>query len=156
MSRPAKPHGAAAAAPAVATTISAENLRKDLTAVSAMLSERSRTIALGIVAIWWTSEWSKAAEGPIAQAIDGEALLWPAFLGIVCLAFDFLQYLFGYWNTYIVNRGMEKSGQVSATMSRKAPLYLLRMAAFYIKMAVVAVAVVWFVYIVAHKGLQLF
>lgn len=128
---------------------SIDDLRKDLAATSTVLSDRSRTMALGIVGIWWSAQWGTSG-GSLAQEIGG-SLKWPAFLSIAVLILDFLQYVAGYGETYRVHRAAEKAGKAGAAFDPDALLYRARSWFFVGKIVVLGVAALWLAVVVgAH------
>lgn len=132
--------------------ISMETMREDLVATSTVLSGRVRTIAAGIVLVWWTSQWGDPPKGHLAKLI-GDGMLLPAAIAILTLVFDFLQYLFGYLNSYKIIRAMEATTTNKTMIDPHASLlYIARVWAFWIKLILASVAIGWLAIIVIYYG----
>ncbi|HXA85666.1 MAG TPA: hypothetical protein VNZ47_11345 [Candidatus Dormibacteraeota bacterium] len=109
------------------------DIYKRLDEVSDRLSTRSRALALGLIAFFWTiltsnSELAKR----FSQAFKSQ-LLGVAGLAILALLFDFLHYAVAYYYANNVRKEAEASTTHQAKYDYTHPLYRMQDVCFYMK-----------------------
>jgi len=113
--------------------------------LSDRISTQVRTIALGLLALTWGL---LIGESEAAAAFSGESrhsLILIGGIAIITMCFDFLQYLFGYRNTYALLKEMEREGKEKGQYRTADWAYKLRSVFFVAKQISLGVAVVWFI-----------
>jgi hypothetical protein len=126
-----------------------EKAIEELGALSGQVSERTRTIAGGIIAIWWALLVGDSSDR-LSDKLQA-ALIAPVVLAGSALLFDFLQYLSGYLMTLKAFRAAEKLNQPNATPPVKPDvrydpnhlLFQFRTALFFAKLIAAALAMGW-------------
>jgi hypothetical protein len=112
---------------------SIELIRGDLDSMSERISESSRTISLGVLALVWLFI-AGGDETPILSITPSQALLMVSgALVLLSLLSDYLQYFFGYLNSKDVLAEAEASTEKEAKYQTDSKLYQARALAFWLK-----------------------
>jgi hypothetical protein len=117
-----------------------EEAREHMKELSGQLSERTRTVSGGIIAIWWAV---LVGETNDTSSYLSKALLVPVLLSGLSILLDFCQYFVGYQMTRDESRAAELAEARSFKYDRNSFRYRLRDNLFYVKQVVMAVALVW-------------
>ncbi|UFZ05535.1 hypothetical protein LQG66_04240 [Bradyrhizobium ontarionense] len=115
----------------------------DLDITTAALTDRSRVISLGIVALCWAfiiGELPKTG-GIKVPAVN---LLGPIFLALCAILSDWLQFLFGYFSSLGTLRAIEADPNAANEYDVSSLRYRLRFAMFYAKQVFCFAAAIWF------------
>ena len=121
-----------------------------LDALTDRLSTQVRTIALGILALAWAllSGRSDAAES--VSGMWKSHLVFVAWLSILVMFLDFLQYVAGYRDTRNLLDRMEREGKDEAQYNEKSFWRKARESFFISKQLVLGLAVLWLLVIVGR------
>ena len=119
------------------------SVKADLTATSGQISSQVRSIVLGVLAFVWLF-LSGAKDIPVAMvaALPKQQLVAIAFLSVLALLFDLLQYTAGFVYSKGVLETSEATDQPPA-WNADAPLYVARQVLFWSKQIAAGAAVVW-------------
>ncbi|MCZ8158381.1 MAG: hypothetical protein O9256_00560 [Rhizobiaceae bacterium] len=113
--------------------LSKAELRQELQNLSSRISETTRTISLGVLALVWLF-LAGGGDKPVLRADpDSDLLVVSGLCVLLSLLADYLQYLFGYWDTRNVFARMEKEHQETAQYDSTGLLYRARGFAFKLK-----------------------
>jgi hypothetical protein len=120
------------------------DLFKDLDFLSEQLSDRSRKIAFGMLAIWWAFLiGDKHLTGMTAQAMLG-----PVALAASSICADFLQYAVALFYGNRLLKDIESNGQDTFQYDRKSLWYRGRQAFFFLKHLFAGAGLAWFVVLI--------
>ena len=114
----------------------------ELNFLSGLLSERVRSAAAVILAFCWAFIVEGSA-APGGGFLSTQEVVPPLLLAVATLIADFFQYLIGLRLNVRTLAQMEREKLESMPYDARHPLYLLRQSAFYLKMALLAAALVW-------------
>jgi hypothetical protein len=117
------------------------DLRKDLDYLSEKVSDRTRVLDGGIVAVWWASMVGKET----ITGLQPVNFLAPAGFAAVSLLFDFLQYAIPYIGRRALLRSLERQRTQEFQYNMNAPDYKLRDFCFYLKQLFMAVGLIWLI-----------
>ena len=112
----------------------------ELHVLSDRISTQARSIALGIVALVWALLTNGDDSKLGILVTERRVLIWLAFLSILALVFDYLQYVSGYWDTCRVLSKAEDRGEEEAVFNKRSLFRRLRNFFFYVKQVVVMLA----------------
>lgn len=122
---------------------------EELNFLSETLSERTRVLSVGIIAIWWTT--LIGGRGP--PGLGENALLGPAICAAVSALLDVLQYAAGYLQSYLALYRLEKLGLSEVQYDRHSLLFRLREFLFLAKQVAALAAIAWLILILFRKFL---
>lgn len=120
-----------------------KTVKGDLDFDTATLTDRSRVISLGVVALCWAfiiGELPKSG-GLHVPLVN---LLGPMFLALCSILCDWLQYLFGYTSSLNTLRSIERHPHANIEYKVTSLPYRMRFAMFYLKQAFCFAAAIWF------------
>jgi hypothetical protein len=124
-----------------------DTLIAELQFVSDRLSERSRLIAAGVIAIWWATLVGDKAP-PHLTAKD---LLPPVICASVSILADLLQYVVAYVHNQSALRTLEKMGAAEFVFDTRNLGYKARSFLFALKQVAALVAIGWLIVIIARQ-----
>jgi len=128
--------------------VATENdLIQELNFLSDKLSERTRVISAGVIAIWWATIVGDKSP----PALDRNTLLGPVIAAGIALFLDVLQYVAGYWLNWLALRGLTQSGAKEFEYDTGNPLYKLRQVLFIAKQIAAIISICWLIVIVFRK-----
>lgn len=127
-----------------------QDVYKELDFLSDLISNRVRTISVGILAICWVFILQNISRQEGTSSVPVSALLVPTSLAILALIADFAQYLFGYFNINSARRKMEKNGLKEVKYDYHSLTYRMRIKMFYTKVVLMIGAAVWLLAILAR------
>lgn len=122
--------------------ISLEKVKQDLDFASTRISEQTRTISIGILALVWLFLAGGDHAPVLPSKPNGHLLLLTGALALLALVFDHLQYLFGYLTSDQVRKQAEQASRTEVVYNYDAPLYRARTFAFWAKQVIAMAAVV--------------
>ena len=126
----------------VACMATKADLIKDLDYLSEKVGERTRTISLAIIAIWWAILIGKDA----IKGLPASDMMGPACLAALSILSDFLQYAFA----YLAYRGalykVEKKKLEEFKFNLKSCRYRARQSLFYMKQIFMVAGLSWFIW----------
>ena len=114
-------------------SISYDDLVKRLDSITTRLSDKLRTLALGVIAFCWAL---LSARDPVPQAIGSAYhnwILWTAILAIFALLCDLLQSLTNYAVSSQLRRSMELKQESSGSFQYNSWLFRFQAWLFWIK-----------------------
>jgi hypothetical protein len=122
-------------------------LIQELNFLSDKLSERSRAIAAGVIAIWWAALMGdKTPNGLVANALIG-----PVIAAATSIALDVLQYVVGYTlSRYVLDR-IEREKLSEFKLNKNGFLFKLRELLFLAKQFAAMAAIIWLIIILVRK-----
>jgi hypothetical protein len=126
--------------------VSYSDIAKRLSEVSDRLSSQVRTLSLGVLAFTWglfVGE-SDVSRG-FTHAFRSRILAIGA-LAITALLFDFLQYVFGYWDSYRLIRSLDQVGADEGMWDSGSFLYRAQAFCFGAKQVVLLAATLWLLF----------
>lgn len=112
---------------------SASDIRDGLKSLSSRISETTRTISLGVLAMVWLFLAGGGDKPALSAEPDRQLLILSGFFVLLSLLSDYLQYLCGYWHTRDVFTEAENSALKVAQYQPASFLYRARDAAFWLK-----------------------
>jgi|SRR5664279_901063 len=121
-------------------SISYDDLVKRLDAITTRLSDKLRTLALGVVAFCWAL---LSAKDPVPEAIGSNHhnwILWTAILAIFALLCDLLQSLTNYGVSSQLRRSMELKLESSGSFQYGSWLFRFQTWLFWMKNITVPVS----------------
>jgi hypothetical protein len=121
----------------------------DMNALSAQLSERTRSVAGGIIAIWWALLVGSRTDDATSQL--KALLIGPVALAAVTFMIDFVQFSAGYYLTWHRFRLAEKSGSDEINFDASDWRYRLRLRCFQVKQITVGIALVWLIIVLVTR-----
>ncbi len=122
-----------------------KGFQDDLDFTADRLSTQVRAISLGLLGVTWAI---LIGESTLFRHISegiGQWLFRVGALSILALLCDFLQYAFGYIYTDKLRRILEAKKLKELDFNYRHPLWLLRRSMFWLKQAIVIIAVVLFI-----------
>jgi hypothetical protein len=122
---------------------SLEKIQERLSTVSDRLSTQARTLAIGLIAFFWTILTSESSLAKKFSQSFKTQLLGVAGLAILALLFDFLHYAVGYRYANIVRKNAEESEDKEAEYDYTHPLYRMQNLCFLLKQVCVVSGSVW-------------
>jgi hypothetical protein len=126
-----------------------EDLLKDLDWLTDKISSQVWTLNLGTLATTWSL---LIAAGNVEKLRIGGANAIPIMgLCILAMLCELIQYLAGYANARLILDGLQDSGRTDFEYDRSAPLYILREACFYTKIALTLAAAIWLLAVLVCK-----
>ncbi len=131
-----------------------KELIDDLNFLTELLSNRIRTISIGILAFCWLFIFNNISGQNTPHLIENQILLVPVFLAISALVADFAQYWFGFVNTRSILRMAEKEKGLDISYDYNSLSYRLRTIMFYAKQVFVLAASVWLLAVLGIKIMQ--
>jgi hypothetical protein len=120
-----------------------EKIQERLATVSDRLSTQTRTLAIGLIAFFWTILTSEAVLAKRFSQTFKSQLLGIVGLAILALLFDFMQYAVGYLYANIVREKAEASSKKEAAYDYAHPLYRIQNLCFWMKQSCVVSGSVW-------------
>jgi hypothetical protein len=130
-----------------------KELIDELNFLTELLSNRIRTISIGILAFCWLFIFNNISGQNTPHLIENQILLVPVFLAISALVADFAQYWFGFVNTRSILRNKEEKG-LDISYDYYSLSYRLRTIMFYAKQVLVLAASVWLLVVLGIKIMQ--
>jgi len=115
------------------------------THVSGKISDMCRYIGFGVVAVAWTTLNSSAAFSVSVASNHRTALIGSAIFGILTVAFDYLQFLCGYFS---INEALKSSTNEYDSSSAS---YRFRSHFFWAKQVTAALAMLFLLYVVLRS-----
>jgi hypothetical protein len=126
------------------------DLIAELQFLSDKLSERSRVISAGVIAVWWaTIVGEKAPSG-----LDPKILLGPVICAAISILLDVVQYVVAYLQNSFALSHLERSKASEFQFDKSNPLFKARNALFVAKQVAVVLAVCWLIYILSRRFLS--
>lgn len=122
-----------------------KGFQDDLDFTADRLSSQVRAISLGLLGVTWAILIGESTLFKHISAEVGHWLFRVGALSILALLCDFLQYAFGYIYTDSLRRVLEAKKLKELDYDYRHPLWLLRRGMFWLKQAIVVVAVVLFI-----------
>jgi hypothetical protein len=122
------------------------DLFKDLDFLSEKLSDSSRKIAFGILAIWW----ALLIGDKHPPNLTSQSILGPIALATLSIFADFSQYAISYFYGTRLLRELEKSGSETFQFDRTTILYRARASLFFCKHLFAGAAIAWFVVLIVR------
>ena len=116
---------------------------EDLDFVSNLISERARTLAIGVLAVCWVFVLANATSGDEANLIRNSALIGPIILALLALLSDLGQYWCGYVATRRHLLLMEKKQMSDVPYDYTNAAYRWRAWLFYMKLLLMMTGVLW-------------
>jgi hypothetical protein len=123
------------------------DLITELQFLSDKLSERSRVVAGGVIAIWWaTLVGDKAPQG-----LSVKAFLGPAICAACSLLLDVMQYAIGYLQNSLALNHLERKRGNEFKFNKDSPFFKARNGLFIAKQVAAVSAVCWLIYILFRQ-----
>ena len=116
-----------------------QSVMENLDWVTDRLSNQVRTVAIGVLALSWGL---LVGNSTAAKAVSEQQLLMIGLLAVVVMFCDFLQYVFGYQNTFRLYQSMQQQGLETARYPDDW-FYRGRKFCFYAKQWLAGASVVW-------------
>lgn len=120
-----------------------KDLIDELNYLTDLLSQRSRTLATGVLAFCWLFILQNVTKNNDSQLFETSLLLVPVLLAILSLLMDAAQYWFGYLQTRKRLRELEGSNSNEVGFDHASLYFKLRTKSFYAKQLLVLIAVIW-------------
>lgn len=126
-----------------------ETLLEELNWLTDKISSQVWTLNLGTLATTWSL---LIAAGSVDKLRIGSNNAIPIMaLCISAMLCELVQYLAGYANARLILDGLQNSGRTEFEYDKAAPLYILREACFYGKIALSFAAAIWLLVILFGK-----
>ena len=117
------------------------DLIKDLDYLSEKVSERTRVMALAIIAIWWGALVGKET----MNGFSPNVMTGPLCLAALSILSDFMQYSMIYLANRRLLHNLEREKLDEFSYDTKSIPYKLRNLLFYLKQIFMAVGLAWFI-----------
>ena len=127
-----------------------KDLIDELNYLTDLLSQRSRTLATGVLAFCWLFILQNTTNNKL-PIFETSTLLVPVIFAILSLLIDAAQYWFGYLQTRKRLQKLEISNSDEIGFDHNSWYFKLRTKAFYIKQVFVLIAVIWLLCMVVWK-----
>jgi hypothetical protein len=124
-----------------------ESLIGELQFLSDKLSERSRVIAAGVLAIWWASLVGDKSPPHLTAIV----LLGPAICAAISILLDLLQYLVAYEASVFALRRLERENATEFKFNPRNFLYRIRGFLFTAKQVATIAAICWLIILIAKQ-----
>jgi hypothetical protein len=123
------------------------DLITELQILSDKLSERSRVVAGGVIAIWWAT----LAGDKAPQGLSMRALLGPAICAACSLLLDVMQYATGYLQNALALNHSERIQGNEFKFNKGSPFLKARTGLWIGKQVAAVLAVCWLIYILSRQ-----
>ena len=123
------------------------DLLAELQFLSDKLSERSRTIAAGVIAVWWATLVGDKAPSGLSPLV----LLGPAICAAVSVLLDVLQYVVAYFQNWYALNHLEQAKATEFQFNKGHPFFIIRNALFFAKQIAAIAAVCWLISLLARR-----
>jgi hypothetical protein len=123
-------------------------LISELQFLSDKLSDRSRVIAGGIIAIWWAT---LVGEKTPPMGLNATALLGPVVCAALTILFDVLQYVVGYLQYFFALRQLERGVATDYKFDKGDPFVRTRTGLFVVKQIAAVSAACWLIAILLRR-----
>lgn len=110
-----------------------ENVYRDLDRVTDRISQQTRTIAVGVLALVWLFLAGGDKAPVLPHRINLAVLLLTGGAALLALVCDYVQYLAAYWNSYRLKEEAERENIEKVEYDSAAWLYRIRTWAFRAK-----------------------
>lgn len=127
-----------------------KDLIDELHYLTDLLSQRSRTLASGVLAFCWLFVLQNTTKDKL-YIFENYMLLVPIVFAILSLLLDAAQYWFGFLQTKKRLQQLESSNSDEIGFDQNSWYFKLRMKSFYIKQIFVLIAVIWLLCIIVLK-----
>ena len=121
---------------------------EDLNWVCDRISTQVRTMSIGLLAITWGLLIGKPEISQPLPLWLKKHLLAIGIVALVAMFSDFLQYFFGFRIVDNLRKSMEEKKQAKAEYDYTTITYKLREFFFWVKLALVVVACIWFLAVI--------
>jgi hypothetical protein len=120
--------------------VTKDDLIKELQFHSDKLSERSRVISGGVIAIWWALIVGDKTPARLTPTM----FIIPVVLAALCIMMDFLQYVVSYFHSLAALRVLEKQASDRFSYNTNNLVYRARSSLFYVKLIFALASISWF------------